>query len=903
MQDFIQQTGLPIIDVLQELQTTLEQNSTVILCAPPGAGKSTVVPLELLGAYWLSPPTPQSGSTSYSNNLESHLTPQSAEMDSENFKTLGGGQLPLKEGEQLKNVVGKIIMLEPRRLAAKTVAMRMADLLGEQVGETVGYRIRFETKVSSKTKIEVVTEGILTRMLQSDNSLEGVGLVIFDEFHERSIYADVALALCREAQQILRNDLRILIMSATLNLEELKKLLNAPVVESLGKQYPVEIIYTDQQDERMMAEMTANVATRALKECDGDILIFLPGEGEIKKCEEILSTQIRDVEIHPLYGQLPPGKQMAAIFPSRSGKRKIVIATSIAETSLTIEGIKVVIDSGFGRVSRFDPKSGLSRLETIQISKDSADQRAGRAGRLSPGTCYRLWSKPVQAKLAAHRTPEILEADLASLVLDMAQWGVSTIYDLTWLTPPPQHGIKQATELLHELNALENNKITEHGKKMHDLPCHPRIAHMMLMAQSSEGTGRDQTLQMIALASDIAALLEERDPLPRDSGIDINLRIEALRRWRKSSLGPSTGGRPLSGSFAGGGKFGRIVKIAESYRALFKSEENNDAVDPYETGVLLVYAYPERIAFARPGNNAQFQLSNGKLAMASHKDDLAHEPWLAIANMDARDGMGKIFMASPLNPQDLVPLLKERDIIIWNSKKGGLVANRETRIGSIILKSIPLPNPEKEKLTEAILDVIKKEGEHLLDWNETVTQFQNRILSLQKWNPEQVWPDLKTTSLLASVDTWLAPYLIQIRNEDDLKKLNLADILFHFLDYEKQNLLNKLAPKQIEVPSGSNITLTYSALGSDPILAVRIQEVFGLEDTPTVNQQKNKILLHLLSPAYKPVQITSDLRNFWKNTYFDVKKELKPRYPKHAWPEDPWNHPAIRGTKKQNGLK
>ena len=827
MIDF-QNTNLPICDVLNELQNSLAQNTTVILSAPPGAGKSTLVPLALLEEKWLK------------------------------------GQ--------------KIIMLEPRRLAAKTVATRMAELLGEQVGETVGYRIRFESRVSSKTKIEVVTEGILTRMLQQDNSLEGVGIVIFDEFHERSIFADVALALCRDAQQVLREDLRILVMSATLNLEELKNLLQAPVVESLGKQYPVDLIYTEQPDIFMLAESAAFAVNRALTEQKGDVLVFLPGEGEIRKCEEILK-RTSGIEIHPLYGNLPPHQQMAAIMPSKSGTRKVVIATSIAETSLTIEGIKVVVDSGYGRVQKFDARSGLSKLETIQISKDSADQRAGRAGRLSPGVCYRLWSKPMHAKLAAHRTPEIMEADLASFVLDMAVWGVQNINSLTWLTPPPLHHIVTAKELLEELNALGNGKITEHGKKMHALPCHPRVAHMMLIA-----AGNDK----VHLAADIAALLEERDPLGKESGIDINLRIEALRRERAR--------KPV------GRKFSRIAKIAEQYRSMFKSEENNSPVDPYETGVLLVHAYPERIACARPGNNAQFQLSGGNLAQAHHQDDLAHEPWLAIANLDARDGMGKIFLASSLNPKDLMPLLKEKEIIQWNSKKGALVAVREMRLGSIVLKSTPLPKPDQEKIQQVICEAIKKDGAHLLDWNKEVKQFQNRILSLKKWNSEQGWPDVSTEYLLSIAEEWLLPYLVNIKSNDDLKKLNLHDILFHFLDYTKQQELNKLAPAKMEVPSGSHITLEYFASESAPVMAVRIQEVFGLAETPKVNNNKISLLMHLLSPAYKPVQITGDLKSFWENTYFGVRKELKPRYPKHAWPDDPWNHLAIRGTKKQNGL-
>lgn len=832
MNPILSNTHLPICEVLDQLDQTLSTKNTALLSAPPGAGKSTLVPLALLDAAW--------------------LTNQ------------------------------KIIMLEPRRLAAKTVAMRMADILGESVGETVGYRIRFENRISPKTRIEVVTEGILTRMLQSDNSLEGVGIVIFDEFHERSIFADVALALCRESQQILRDDLRILVMSATLNLTELKSLLHAPVVESDGKQYPVDIIYTDQQDERLMADVCAQTAMRALREQQGDILIFLPGEGEIRKCEELLTGNSVGAEIHPLYGNLPPHQQMAAIMPSKNGARKVVIATSIAETSLTIEGIKVVIDSGFGRVQKFDPRSGLSKLETVLISKDSADQRAGRAGRLSPGVCYRIWSKPAHSKLADHRTPEILEADLASFVLDMAVWGIQNVNALTWLNAPPVHNLKLATELLEELQALEKGKLTAHGKKMSQLPCHPRIAHMMLMAENHGGD------TAIALAADIAALLDERDPLGKEAGIDINVRIEALRKQRNQK--------------SSGRKFSRIIQTADQYRKLFGVAENNDLIDPFETGVLLVYAYPERIAYARPGNNAQFQLSGGNLAMASHQDDLAHEPWLAIAHLDARDTMGKIFLASPLNPKDLLPMVKEREIIQWNSKKGGLTAAKEMRLGSIVLKSTPLPKPDQQRIQMAICEAIKKDGDHLLDWNEDVVQLQNRVLSLIHWNNDNTWPDLSQKQMLDTCEKWLLPYLINIRSNDDLKKLNLYEMLYHALDFDQQKKLNQLVPAKIEVPSGSQITLQYQANASAPVLAVRIQEVFGLADTPTVNQGKNKVLMHLLSPGYKPVQITGDLKSFWQNAYFEVKKELKQRYPKHAWPEDPWNHPAIRGTKRQNGL-
>lgn len=811
---------LPVTDIINEVKSHLKNQNTLIVNAPPGAGKSTLLPLTLLEESWLS-------------------------------------------GK-------KIIMLEPRRLAAKTIAMRMADLWGDKVGETIGYRVRFENRVSATTRIEVVTEGILTRMLHTDNALEGVGLVIFDEFHERSIHADVAMALCREAQQILRPDLRIMVMSATLNMPQLTSLLKAPVAVSEGRQFPVEVFYVGGQDEFLLPEVTARVIIKATKEHEGDVLVFLPGEGEIRKCAELLKRDLKDFAIHPLYGMLPQGEQYLAIVPNKFGKRKVVLATSIAETSLTIEGIKIVVDTGFGRVSRFDPKSGLSRLETVQISKDSADQRAGRAGRLSPGVCYRMWTSATHQRLAEHRTPEIMEADLAALVLDLAQWGITNIEQLTWLSPPPKASVTQALETLTNLNAIENGRITEHGKQLHQLACHPRIAHMLLKAKDDNA---------VALAADIAAILEERDPLPKDLGIDINLRIEALRRARQNN--------------SLGNKFTRIEKVAESYRRLLNAEPDNGVVDVFETGLLLAYAYPERIAFARPGNNAQFQLANGKYATAGHRDDLAHEPWLAVAHMDTRDGLGKIFMASPLNPKDLLPMVKEKQIITWDTRRGGLIATKDLRIGSIVLQSKPLPNPDESYLQEAISNAIKTGGEQLLNFDEKMQQLQNRILSLRKWNPNEGWPDVSTTTLLLTNSEWLMPYLNNIKKPEELKKIDLHDALLNSLDWNLQQALNELTPTKINVPSGSAISVEYLPNGETPILSVRLQEVFGLADTPKINGGKISVVMHLLSPGFKPVQVTSDLRSFWNNTYFEVKKELQRRYPKHAWPDEPWEAKAV----------
>lgn len=816
-------TGLPVTEIIDQVKQYLEQNNTLIVNAPPGAGKSTLLPLALLNQ-------------------------------------------PFLQGK-------KIVMLEPRRLAAKTIAARMADLLDDEVGKTVGYRIRLENRVSASTQIEVVTEGILTRMLHTDNALENVGLVIFDEFHERSIHADVALALCREAQHILRPDLRVMVMSATLDMPQLTQLLQAPVAISQGKSYPVDVFYGDDADDMMLPEMTARTIVKAVREHEGDVLVFLPGEGEIRKCEELLKTQLSDFRIHPLYGQLPANEQFLAIVPNKYGQRKIVLATSIAETSLTIEGIKIVVDSGFGRTSKFDPKSGLSRLETVRISKDSADQRAGRAGRLSAGVCYRMWTKATHQRLADHRVPEIMEADLTALVLDMAQWGIGDIYQLTWLTPPPKAALAMATETLHQLTALDKGRITEHGKQLHQLPCHPRIAHMLLLAQ-------DENAQQ--LATDIAAILDERDFLPRDSGIDLNLRIEALRRARNSKNM--------------GNRLTRIEKIADSYRRMLNVSASNDSYDHYETGLLLAYAYPERIAFARPGNNAQFQLANGKYAMAMHTDDLAHEPWLAVAHLDARDGLGKIFMAAPLNPKDLLPMVKEQELVTWDTRKGGLIANKELKIGSIVLQSKPLPAPNENLVAEAISRAIQTEGENLLDFDAHMVQLQNRIMSLRKWNTNEEWPDVSTEVLLNNNAEWLGALLGQVKRPDDLKKINLSQALLQSLGWEKQQALEKLAPAKMEVPSGSNIKIEYFSNGATPVLAVRLQEVFGLADTPKINNGKTALVLHLLSPGYKPVQITSDLKSFWNNAYFETKKELQRRYPKHAWPDDPWKAiPVAKG--------
>jgi ATP-dependent helicase HrpB len=815
--------SFPAASLIPALKAHFEHELSLIISAPPGAGKSTILPLALLDASWL--------------------------------------------GTQ------KILMLEPRRLAARTIAMRMADLLGEEVGNTVGYRVRFESRVSAATRLEVLTEGILTRMLQQDNALEGVAMVVFDEFHERSLHADLALALCRESQTVLRPDLRILIMSATLNLPRLSTLLGAKVLESEGKMFPVSIQYSGGSGDMLLAENAARTTIQALERHDGDALVFLPGEAEIRQCAELLERSLPDFRIHPLYSQLKPQEQLAAILPNRNGMRKVVVATSIAETSLTIEGVRIVIDSGYSRKQQFDSASGLSRLVTVPVSVDAADQRAGRAGRLAPGVCYRLWSLADHARLHAHRTPEILEADLCSLMLELAAWGVRNPADLMWLDLPPATAVKGAQDTLMQLGAIDEKGITPHGKAMQALGCHPRLAHMLLMAS-------DEASQQ--LACDIAALLEERDPLGKEAGIDLNKRIEQLRRER--------------GRGSVGKRFQRIAKGAESYARLLKIAPGNDVPDPYETGLLLAFAYPERIASSRPGNNARFMLANGKLVMASHNDDLAHEAWLSVAHADLREGQGRIFLAAQLNPKDLRSHVKEREVIDWDIRKGGLVASRDLRIGSIVLQSKPMHQPDPERVRAAIIRAVQTEGKALLDVDASFEQLLLRLRNMAAWNPNEDWPALGLDDWLHANEVWLGGWYEGLKRNEDLYKISLTDALKQHLGWTKVQELDRRAPSKIAVPTGSHIPVQYGLPGNDPILAVRLQELFGMSDTPKLNDGKVPVVLHLLSPGYKPVQVTRDLRSFWNSTYFEVKKELQRRYPKHAWPEDPWKAaPVAKG--------
>lgn len=817
----------PVTEILPQLRQKLVSGNTVILQAPPGAGKSTIVPLEVINEPWLS-------------------------------------------GK-------KIIMLQPRRLAARSVAARMAELLNEKLGETIGYRIRFEKVIGKNTRIEVVTEGILTRLLQNDNALEGVGLVIFDEFHERSLHADLALALCLQSQQLLRHDLRILLMSATLESEKISSLLGAPVITSLGKQFPVELIYEQVEKNEPIAASVLKMIKRALREQHGDVLVFLPGVGEIKRTQEILESEKMNVEIFPLYGELSFQKQREAILPHPQRVRKIVLATSIAETSLTIEGIATVIDSGLSRVPKFDPRSGLTKLETVPLTQDAADQRAGRAGRLGPGVCYRLWAKAMHPFLPPARKPEILEADLAPMMLELFNWGTN-VNDLKWVTPPPAGAVAQAVDLLTHLGAVENNKITPRGKEMVKLPTHPRIAHLLT-------SSKDKTL---ALSCDLAATLEERDPLPKETGADLSLRIELLRKWR-------TGERVNADK----NNLERIEKIASSYRKIFNLKEDNSVFADTDAGKLVMEAYPERLAKQIEKFSTRYKLANGRVAKLQDHDPLIKNTWLAVASVDLGNNEGKIFSAAPVDETDLISLAKENENVRWDSGRGAIVASIEKQIGALTLSSKTIGKIDDAAKTIILCQAFRQEGLRLLNWSTQQEQWQARVLSLRKWRPDQHWPEVTDELLVKTCEEWLAPFLISVNNRSDFNRLDVDIILNSILPWGLQTQLSKFAPEKILVPSGSMINIDYSLAGEAPVLKVRLQEVFGWTETPTINEGKTKLILHLLSPGFKPVQVTQDLKNFWNTTYHDVRKELRMRYPKHHWPEDPWTAQAVRGAKRK----
>ena len=820
---------LPIQTVLPDILAALATRSGLVLQAPPGAGKTTGVPLALLDAPWL-----------------------------------GGG---------------RIIMLEPRRLAARAAATRMAQTLGEAPGETVGWRIRFESKVGPRTRIEVVTEGILVRMLQDDPALTGVGLVIFDEFHERSLHADLGLALALECQQGLRDDLKLLVMSATLDGEPVARLMgDVPVVTSQGRAYPVETRFLSRPDPRRFADDVAAAVIRALAETEGDVLVFLPGAGEIRRVERLLADHpgLAEVVLAPLYGDLAQEAQDQAIRPLPDGRRKVVLATSIAETSLTIDGVRVVVDGGQMRVPRFDPGSGMTRLVTLAASRASADQRRGRAGRQGPGVCYRLWSQAEDRALQPWSAPEIVAADLAPLALDLAQWGVVDAGSLAWLDPPPAAHLAQARDLLVDLGALAaDGRITAHGRRMAALALHPRLAHMVL---------RGQALALGGLACDLAALLAERDVLRAGRGArdgDIRLRLQALRTGE--------GFDPRHGLAIDRAALSRARQAAREWRRRLGLKAGTGDGSAAQAGLVLALAYPDRIARRRPGGEPRYAMANGRGAAFADHEPLAAEEWLALAELDGDRREARIFLAAPLTLGDIeehfAELIETAEHCAWDPREGVVAAGRQVRLGQLVLEDKPLRQPDPTMLAAAMADGIRAMGLACLPWTSELEALRARLAFIRAADAEGGWPDLSDAALLDGLNDWLGPYLGGITRKSHLARLDLAGAVSGLLDWEHKRRLDDLAPSHVLVPSGSRIAIDYS--GETPVLAVRLQEMFGCADTPRIAGGRVPLLLHLLSPARRPVQVTRDLASFWAGAYREVKGDLKGQYPKHWWPDDP----------------
>ena len=823
---------LPITHVLPEVKEKLQSHTTVVLQAPPGAGKTTALPLALLDEPWLL------------------------------------------KGKQ-------IIMLEPRRLAVRASAARMAEMLGEKVGERIGYQVKMDSVQSKHTKILIVTEGILTRKLQADPSLENVALIIFDEYHERSLHADLSLALALESQTVLREDLKILIMSATLNTQAISTMLNAPIIQSEGRAYPVERYYLDpttpQPSKKELPFYVHKRVHKLLAEEEGNILVFLPGVREIKAVEKLLlENKFTDTYISTLYGNLSKEAQDRAIKAPLKGKRKVVLSTNIAQTSLTIEGIKIVVDSGLQNHAVFNPFSGMNTLERHFISQDAATQRAGRAGRLSAGKAYHLWHK--SKILQKHDTPEILQADLTQLVLELALWGNDDITTLTWLDTPSPTAITHAKTLLKQLGALdEKSIITKHGRAMSKFGLHPRLSHMMLKAKE---------LDLSYEASLVATLLTEKDIFSSQyRSVDLRERVEVLHHIaNKQSLGMQ--GVNIK-------QCHYLLANAKRIEPKQKATLNTDLL-----GILLAYAYPERIAKQRHANNTTtYLLSSGKGARLQADDTLAKERFLVIADLDAKATHASIYKAIALTQTQIESYLdeqiEENEELDWNEDEQRVKVRLVKRLGSIVLSEKPIQSTNNTEVTDLLLEELEALGLETFNWSKEALSFKNRVNFL-KYHGEKM-PDLSDATLLENMDKWLAPYLQGINSIRGVKGLNLHNILLGQLSYEQTQTLDTLAPAKIKVASGSNITIDYRN-PTQPILAVRLQEMFGTSDTPTILGGKVKLMLHLLSPASRPMQVTQDLTSFWANTYDDVKKELRGKYKKHYWPDDPLEAQATSRT-------
>ncbi|MCP4878373.1 MAG: ATP-dependent helicase HrpB, partial [Gammaproteobacteria bacterium] len=833
------QISLPVEDCLDSLKQCLCERDEVVLEAPPGAGKTTLVPLALLEEPWLA-------------------------------------------GK-------KIVMLEPRRIATKSAAFRMASLIDESPGQTVGYRMRLESKIGRQTKIEVVTEGILTRRLQQDPSLEEVGLVIFDEFHERNLDSDLALALClkgrtlfAESDQVQR--LKILVMSASLDSNAVAQLLgDAPVVKSEGRSYPVEIIYgrARQAQDRIVDRVIATIKLVLEENPDSSLLAFLPGQGEIHRTNEALSSwlldkKIRGVHLRPLFGNLSIEDQQRAIAPLSGNEvndQKIVLATNIAETSLTIEGVDVIVDSGLAREARFDPATGMTGLHTIKISSASSLQRAGRAGRLGPGKCYRLWSAEQQQQLVSYGAAEILKADLAPMALQLLQWGVDNPDELSWLDSPPQGPWRQAIDLLESLVAIEKKAggwvLSAHGELMSRLPLHPRLAHLLI---------RGAEVGFIKMAALLASLLSERDPFSRDSP-DISRRLDILTgesACPQQHQGWSARTRQLARQLehqleAGNSSPGHLLQIEQV------------------PGYLLACAYPDRIARRR--HSGGYQLANGRSANLVGEHYLGNHRWLAVAEVSGiAGGKGDLIRSAGVLDKKLFSsilsdCLRSETVAEWDKKAGRFVAEEQQKIGALVLQKKNLNKVPLQARNRALIQYLRREALKPLPWKADQHQWCARVCLLRSVETEVDWPDVSQNALLASLEDWLLPYLHDVNLLQDLKKLNMNKILHALLPWDKQQRLNQLAPTRLHVPSGSSIAIDYTA--SPPVLAVKLQEMFGCETTPSVIGGKVPLLVHLLSPAGRPLQITQDLAGFWRSSYHEVKKEMKGRYPKHPWPDDP----------------
>jgi len=821
---------LPINEALPALREALASRTAVLLEAPPGAGKSTIVPIALLQCPWLK--------------------------------------------EQ------KILMLEPRRVAARAVANRMATLLGETVGRSVGFRTRLETRVGRETRIEVVTEGILTRMLQEDSALSSFGCVIFDEFHERSLNADLGLALCLESQQNLREDLRLLVMSATLDLAPLARLLgDAPVVAAQGRSFEVATHYVPRRNELHLELQISQLVRAALGEHSGDVLCFLPGAAEIRRVQRNLdeSNLARGIRVMPLYGELEGAQQDAALAPSIPGERKVVLATSIAETSLTIEGVRVVIDSGLRRYSEFDPTTGMSRLVTGKVSQAAADQRRGRAGRLSEGDCYRLWSEGTHASLSPQTPPEILHADLAPLALELACWGTVQANNLAWLGPPPAAPLAQARSLLQQLEAIDSTaRVSAHGRALQKLGMHPRLAHMLV---------RSQKLAAARLACDLAAILSERDILrggPGARDADLRLRVAVLRGdEREVPTGISVDARAKS----------QAQRSSNQWQRDFARSPRDTADPHHDTGILLGWAYPDRIARAR-GEDGRYLLANGRGARFGEPQALAKAEYIVAAELDGAEREARIFLAAPISAEDLDEhfgaLITETSAIHWDERAGAVSAKRERRLGALVLQSSDLREPDAGEIQQAVLAGLRQTGIEGLPWSKELRQWRARVMLMRQYQVASPvpWPDLSDAALEAALPEWAPAWITGFTRREHFARLDLNNALRSFVTHAQAVILEREAPTHFTVPSGSRIAIDYFD-GDNPSLSVRLQELFGLNQTPAVAAGKLPLLLKLLSPAGRPVQITKDLVSFWNRGYHEVKKDLKGRYPKHYWPDDP----------------